>query len=99
MSQLRITTWNTRGLKQSKRRIEILSSLPSLNQDIFVLQETHISDESLRSQAQKAWTLGPSLWSYGEEKTAGVGVLFRSKEDLQIDSVIDAVPGRLLVLQ
>lgn len=70
MSKLKIPTWNVRGLKQLEKQMEFFSSLPSLNPDIFVLQETQICNESLRSRVQKAWTLGPSLWSYGEEKAS-----------------------------
>ena len=75
-----------------------MGHLGTLDQDVLVLQETHFRDERDRSQAQRVWTFGPSFWSYDPDPSAGIGVLFRSRPDLRVDARVDAVPGRLLVV-
>ncbi|KAF7234678.1 hypothetical protein EYD10_18330, partial [Varanus komodoensis] len=98
MATLSLSTWNTRGLRQPKRREEIIPQLAKLPYDITVLQETHICNEQQRSHAQRLWSPGPSVWSYGEECGAGVAVLFREKHNLHIDNILEALPGRLIVI-
>lgn len=79
-----------------------MSTLSCLNQDIYVLQKTpqkqHFTNQNGQSSAQRLWTLGPSFWSPGEDSNKGIGVLSHQKENIIIGFVLEAVPGRLLVV-
>nr|XP_016854549.1 PREDICTED: uncharacterized protein LOC103281998 [Anolis carolinensis] len=98
MVSLTIATWNVRGLRMAARQNEILPLLATGLQDIVILQETHLVSEQQRSRVQRLWTKGPSFWSYGEEHQAGVAVLIKARRDLSVDFVLEALPGRLLIV-
>lgn len=95
--ELRLATWNVRGLRQSRRRREIFASLARLSYDIVVLQETGFGayDDDGRA-ARRDWSQGRSIWSCSADGLGGVGVLFRSESEVHVDAWADLWPGRLL---
>lgn len=46
---MKVTSWNVNGIQNAVRRYKILSHLKSLDNDIAMLQETHLSmEESIK---------------------------------------------------
>ena len=65
----KITTVNTAGMLNLQRRREILHNIETLQNDITLLQETHITPDMYR-QTSKLWT-GTMLFSPGKQNTDG----------------------------
>ena len=94
-----LVTWNCRGIKQAGRREDLFYHCSRLQTDMIILQETNIQTPRERSQAQKAWTWGPSLWSLKLDQGAGgIGLLFKHDRDIRIITIVDASPGHLFLV-
>lgn len=97
MEGLRVISLNVNGLNiQHKRRI-ILNHLRKSKGDIFLLQETHATTDSV-NQWKQEWG-GPMVANNGEHNTRGVMILGRRNLDWNIADTLKDDDGRILALE
>ena len=93
---LRVFTYNVRGLGENNKQWEIFYYLQQKGVDIVFMQETH----SMLSK-EKLWSAewGNKIWlSHGESNSRGVVVLFRKNLEIIVHNVIKDKNGRFLIL-
>lgn len=95
MGQIRVATFNVRGLKMAERRTAVFLSVRNLKYDVLFLQECHLENERDVESFSTEWTLGPSFWGVGNVKADGVGIIFFSWE-LMVEASGVIVPGRVI---
>lgn len=98
LSTLSIITLNVRGIATASKRTKIFNLLPLLNAEIYLIQETNLSGNSLINKAKSEWP-GLSFWANGDFKAgSGVAVLVKPGLDIDINLVFDHPSGRLMVV-
>ena len=96
-NSLSILSLNINGLKEKKKRNNLLEKLTSKNIDITLLQETH-SMKQIIEKWQKERP-GKSFWNSGEKsKSLGVAILIKNNLKLQISTINQDRQGRILSL-
>lgn len=95
MGQIKVATFNVRGLKMAERRTAVFFSVRDLYYDVLFLQECHLENERDVERFSKEWTLGPSFWGVGNVRADGVGILFFSWE-MMVETSGVIVPGRVI---
>ena len=96
--QLKILTINVRGLGTARKRDLFLHELnESLDYDIFLLQETHISCKTQADLVEKNFK-GQCFWSFGIGKSAGVAIFISPKFSGNIIRYVHDSDGRILSL-
>ena len=91
---LRVATINVQGLRDSKKRLGVFTSLQRSGFDVIALQETH-SDASVIEQWQREWS-GLSCWSAASSTSAGVGILFSDRLPISVRHEVTDSDGRLI---
>ena len=96
MATLSIASLNTRGLNDPVKCLSAFTFLFSEKNDIYLLQECHISYRDNYKAFEDRWSHGQSIWS-GDNKNraSGVAVLFKG-QDFIIQRVQRIIEGRLL---
>ena len=92
---INIQSCNVRGLNSKQKRIAIFEYIRKQNADLILIQETHST-----ALTEKLWGKNwgsQTLFSHNTNRSAGVGIPF--KTDLQYEKYIDAIPGRLQIIQ
>uniref|UniRef100_A0A3B3WL56 exodeoxyribonuclease III n=1 Tax=Poecilia mexicana TaxID=48701 RepID=A0A3B3WL56_9TELE len=98
ISQLHITTINTRGLRDEVKCQSVFDHLHNSGGDLFLLQECGLPFMENYSKYEKRWTHGWSIWSGDNQNRAtGVAILFNNKK-FQIEKVENIVDGRVLLI-
>uniref|UniRef100_A0A3B3UVV5 exodeoxyribonuclease III n=1 Tax=Poecilia latipinna TaxID=48699 RepID=A0A3B3UVV5_9TELE len=98
ISQLHITTINTRGLRDEVKCQSVFDHLHNSGGDLFLLQECGLPFMENYSKYEKRWPHGWSIWSGDNQNTAtGVAILFNNKK-FQIEKVENIVDGRVLLI-
>ena len=94
MANLKIGTFNVRGIRDIAKRSEIYSFLRQKQFDIIMLQETHTipSDEQFW---HSHWG-GKIIFSHGASNSKGVAILFRKNLGFRIKSKFSDTQGRIL---
>ena len=96
MDNLRVATFNVRGLRDSAKRRDLFFYFHKKKFDILLLQETH------SSKSQEFWwssTWGSKIWfSHGETNSKGVAILFNKRCECVVHNVISSDDGRYLLL-
>lgn len=95
MASLSCITWNINGCRDSFKRYQIFEFI-KINHpvDVVFLQETHTTQLD-ESSWQVVWR-SPIHFSHGSTNSAGVAILFNPRKKVDILSVNNVVPGRLL---
>ena len=83
----KITTLNTAGTRNPQRRREILHNIETSQNDITLLQETHITPDMYR-QTSKLWT-GTMLFSPGKQNTDGTIICIKDNSIKPTNTVND----------
>ena len=84
-NSLSILSLNINGLKEKKKRNDLLEKLTNKNIDITLLQETH-SMKQIIEKWQKERP-GKSFWNSGEKsKSLGFAILIKNNLKLQINT-------------
>ena len=96
MIDLKICTYNVRGLRQNRKRRTIFTYLHSFKHDIYLLQETH-SDINSEKYWANEWG-GKVICSHGTTSSRGVAILFNPCFDVSILSLKSDVRGRYTFL-
>ena len=94
MANLKIGTFNVRGLRECYKRRKIFQFLYERQFDIICLQETHsqVSDERLW---HTEWR-GKVFFSHGETNSKGTAILIRKKAPITVGKVLRDREGRLV---
>ena len=77
---MRLLTLNVNGIRNDKKRERLFNWLKSKPYDLYLLQETHCTDE-VEEQWKRQWE-GKSIWNNGESNSRGVAILFRREFDV-----------------
>uniref|UniRef100_A0A668RZ55 exodeoxyribonuclease III n=1 Tax=Oreochromis aureus TaxID=47969 RepID=A0A668RZ55_OREAU len=97
MSNIKIITFNVRGLQSDKSRKRKVDFLKRLDYDILCLQEMRLKTHADICELTKMWNTGHSIISIGEDSSDGVGIFFK-KDTVNIIKRRDIIPGRLLLV-
>ena len=93
---LKLITFNCRGLQDHMKRRKLFHYIRSLDSDIVFLQETHSSqkDEILWKQqwGEKAW------FASHRSNSRGVAILIRNRLSLDLKSVYSDISGRYMII-
>ena len=74
-----ICTLNVNGIAEHHKRLKVFKHLLDQHFDIYLLQETHLSDVTQGEQWEKEWG-GRALWSPVTNRSAGVGFSIRGPQ-------------------
>jgi hypothetical protein len=94
-NSLKIVSLNCRGLKDFQKRNKIIQQLNTEAVDICFLQETHCSSLRYAHNWNKTWG-GKLHWSFGSDRSKGVGIWFRPGLKFKIISTDRDNEGRLI---
>ena len=82
MSEIKILSFNARGLGNQEKRRDVLDYLRRLRNDIYLLQDTHLAEEKT-CYFNTLWH-GACYHSYGTHNSRGTSILFNSKTQHKI---------------
>ena len=98
MADLKIVTFNVRGLQQKTKIIQIFNYLKEkCDKGVCILQETH-SDQNTFKQWQREWGQCKSFFNHGASNARGTAILFTSDDNFKILKNIDDGTGRLQLM-
>ena len=92
MNNLKIGTFNVRGLRNNKKRQKIFKYLHSKKYDIVLLQETHSTPE-----VERSWRIqwgGEIIYSHGTNLAKGNMILLKRNITVNVDKTIVDDEGR-----
>ena len=99
LNKIKLNSFNCRGLRDRKKRLNIFQWLKRNHSGITALQETHSTplDEQIW---QKEWN-GKIYYSHGRSNSSGVAILIPDKilSDIEITNIKADQNGRLIVLE
>ena len=95
MVNLRVGSFNAKGLANDKKKKEIFHWLHGKNMNIYFLQETHSSNENVKN-FEDDWE-GRCLFSNKNTASAGVMILFYTNFEYKLENVITDSDGRYLI--
>lgn len=93
---IRITSWNVKGLNSPIKRAKILKHLKYLKTDVAFLQETHLKIAD-HFRIRKSW-VGQVYHSNFDSKARGTAILFSKKTQFVLDEIINDHQGRFIVV-
>ncbi len=93
---MKVTSWNVNGIQNTVKRYKILSHLRSLDTDIAMLQETHLSTEESLKLKQR-W-VGQVFSSPGSRGSRDVSILISKKISYKLIDMESDKEGRYLIL-
>uniref|UniRef100_A0A803JMS9 exodeoxyribonuclease III n=1 Tax=Xenopus tropicalis TaxID=8364 RepID=A0A803JMS9_XENTR len=96
-TNLKLVSWNVRGMNDKVKRAIILDHLKKLKADIMLLQETHLVGQRVRS-LNRSW-LGPVFHAEYSTYSRGVAILFRKTTAPKIEKIISDRYGRYIILK
>lgn len=93
--RLKCVSINVRGLRTASKRAIILRELESLDYDVYLLQETHVSDKQQADAIARLWH-GKCLWSFSTGKSGGVAFFFSPRFSGSVLRFVFDSGGRIL---
>uniref|UniRef100_A0A667ZXY0 exodeoxyribonuclease III n=1 Tax=Myripristis murdjan TaxID=586833 RepID=A0A667ZXY0_9TELE len=96
MNKIKVISWNINGIQNPVKRFKVLSHLKSLDCDIALLQETHLSKEESLKLKQR-W-VGQIFFSPGTSASKGVCILIAKKILFTVLDVITDKEGRWVIV-
>ena len=97
MENIKINSFNVRGLAESSKRRTVFHWLKRFHDGITLLQETH-STIALEQKWQKEWD-GEVIFSHGTANSKGVAIMFPKGLDYKIETSIIDDYGRYILLK
>ena len=97
MSNIKIGTFNVKGLRDSKKRRKIFHHLHQTQYDVICLQETHSTEND-----EKLWRSkfgGKIFYDHGSSNSRGVMIMIRKKAPLKIGKEYCQKSGILSMLE
>ena len=95
MSNLKIFSYNCRGLNKGKKRSDIFNLFKDKNSDILCLQETHFVPE-IEKNIYSEWN-GKCFFNHGKSNAKGVAVLLKTNLNIKIEKVHSNNKGNMLI--
>ena len=95
-SNIRVVSWNVSGAQNPEKRYKILPHIKSLNCDIGMLQESHLSDVQSMNMKQK-W-LGQVFSSPGTGESRGVRIFLAKNIPFKLSQNIIDKKGRYIII-
>ena len=95
MANLKISSINVNGFRNKYKQQIILSRLQQLHFDIVFLQETHVTNIIEAKKFIKLWK-GKAMWSFGSNKSRGVGILFNPTLNMTLENTHYDYEGRVI---
>ena len=96
MTQIKLVTYNARGLGDSTKRREIFYYLHKKKFDVIFMQEVH-GYKSIEKLWSSQW--GSKIWfSHGKSDAKGVAILFNKNLPIQIHNFVNDDNGRFILL-
>lgn len=93
---IRIITWNVRGLGGQIKRSRVFSHLKSLSSDIMFLQETHLRTGD-HTRLRKQW-VGQEFHSSFNSKSRGTAILIHKRVMFLAEQVLSDLEGRFVIV-
>jgi hypothetical protein len=97
MNNFKIATLNCHGLGDSNKRAHIFDNFKLKHFDCVLLQETHVYNLAQAKRFEAEWG-GKCFWSFGNNFSKGVGILFNPKLKFTHHYFHFDTDGRLLVV-
>ena len=94
---LKIVSYNVRGLNNYRKRTAIFKHLKGGQCDIVFLQETYSSEEVTNKWLQECE--GKGLFMHGSKHSRGVAILFRKQLDFEIEEKYLDFKGRFIIVK
>ena len=96
-TELKLLSFNVRGLRCSKKRQAIYRWIKSKNVDIVFLQETH-SCMQIENRWDREWD-GKAFFSHGTTNAKGVMILIRKNVDFLLEDIKQDTHGRFIYMK
>ena len=90
-----LTSINVNGTAERHKRLRVFECLWSMFSDLFLLQETHLTDSSQGKTWEKEWG-GQCTWSPGSYRSAGVAVLIHLNSAAKLVDYKTDLAGRIV---
>ena len=97
MTNLKICSFNVRGINEKKKRNDVFSWLRKKNCDIYLLQETH-STEAIENSWQSEWGYKTYFSNYSSS-SRGVAILLNNTFQFSLIKTIKDSEGRFILLE
>ena len=96
MSNLKIFSYNCRGLNDSMKRRDVFNLFQTKKYDILCLQETHFI-KNIEKKIHSEWN-GLCYFSHCRSNAKGVAILFRKNLNVKINSCKTDDSGSFIIL-
>lgn len=96
-SELKITSWNVRGLGKLTKVKQVMTRIKQINPSIVFLQECHISSNDT-TPIQRRWK-GQIYSALFSPNSRGVMILIHKSIPFQISKVLQDTAGRYIIIQ
>ena len=91
----KLCTININGFRQTYKQISLFSKLQEIDPDVLFIQECYITNWKEARVATKFWQ-GKSFWSFGGNRSRGVGILIAKDLEYQLVKQYHDTNGRLV---
>ena len=96
MNDLKILSFNVRGLNDEMKRCDVFSYLQTQKNDIYCIQDTHCTSKS-EFNFRKNW--GSKVYhSYGTSRSRGVAIMFGQNIDSKVLNVVTDRVGNYIIM-
>ena len=96
MGEIKIFSYNCRGLNDTKKRSDVFNFLKDRKADIFCLQDLHFT-ENMKKHLYNQWN-AECFFSFYKSNARGVGILFKRNLDLKVHQSFVDENGNYIVL-
>ena len=96
MDDIKIISYNCRGLHDTKKRADMFSFLKDRKANIYCLQDLHFTP-NMQKTVYTEWN-GDCFFSFGDSNSRGVGVFFSKNIDYKIHKSWADTEGNYIVL-
>lgn len=97
MTNLSVISWNVQGLNRMTKRTACLEYIDSKHIDIALIQESHLTKESVNSFSNAKYEVVAS--SSADDKTKGVLVVIRHSLNINIIDTGNDMEGRIAYIK
>lgn len=95
-NNLRVVSWNVRGLGNATKIAKVMAHLQQLKGDIFFLQETHLRNREIM-RLKRSW-IGHIFHSRFNAKARGTAILIRNNIMFEQHKIIADTEGRYIIV-
>lgn len=97
LMEVKVVSYNVGGLINPTKRRAVLSLLEHSEEDIFLLQETHLLHKDRHRMQSRGLPL--QFWSSGKSKKGGVAILFFKRFRSSIEGSMTEIKGHLFPMR